>query len=261
MIYLKKQQEIQKMRIAGKLLAELFQELAKKVIPGISVLELDKFAETFIISKGMHPSCKGYGKPPYPFATCISLNDVVVHGVPRQDLFLKDGDLLKVDVVASYQGYCADMARTFVVGACVDETAIKLAQVAEGAFEAGKAVIKPGKFVHDISAAIQKYVESHGFYVVREFVGHGIGRSMHEEPMVPNFVSDQPVVRIMPGMTLAIEPMILASRSEVVIDDDGWTARAKNGVLSAHYEDTIVVTNDGCMVLTSENVLEGLDDN
>jgi len=250
MIYLKNKQEMQKMLIAGKLLAGLFRELEGKIVPGVSLIELDTFAENFIRSKGMIPSCKGYGKPPYPFATCMSLNDVVVHGIPGEKI-LQDGDFLKIDIVASYQGYCADMARGFFVGA-VSDSVKNLNRVAKESFLAALSVIRPGNFVHEISAAVQRCVESQGFYVVREFVGHGIGKSMHEEPSIPNYVTESSAVKLVAGMTLAIEPMILAKPDKVVIDKDGWTARSKTGVLAAHYEDTVLVTNNGCLVLTSE---------
>jgi methionyl aminopeptidase len=250
MIYLKNEHEIKKMKIAGKYLAELFSSFAEKIFPGVSLIELDRFAEEFILSKGMRPMCKGYGRPPFPTSTCMSINDVVVHGVPKIGMFLKDGDLLKIDIVVSFEGYCADMARGFLVGNA-SALAIRLNKVAEDSFLAALSVVKPGNFIHDISMAVQTFVEKEGFYVVREFVGHGIGKSMHEDPQVPNFLTLAPAVKLVAGMTLAIEPMILASKDKVVIDKDGWTARSKSGVWASHYEDTILVTNDGCLVLTS----------
>jgi methionyl aminopeptidase len=248
MIYLKNKAEIEKMKVAGKFLAELFQQLPSKIFSGLSTKELDTFIETFILSKGMVPVCKGYYG--YPAASCISVNDVVVHGVPNAAMILQDGDLVKVDVVASFQGYCADMARGFVVGSAGPFVS-RLNKIAEDSFLAGLAMIRPGNFVHDISAAVQNFVEKKGAFVVREFVGHGIGKAMHEDPQVPNFVTKGPQVKLVAGMVLALEPMVLESSDRVVVGADGWTARSRSGVLASHYEDTVLVTNNGCLVLTS----------
>lgn len=252
MIYLKSEQEIAKMKIAGKNLAELFEEIAKMIEPGLDIFKLDKFVETFIISKGMVPECKGYAGS-YPASCCVSINDVVVHGIPKSGVTLQEGDVVSIDIVCSYQGYCADAARTFIVGEG-SEAAQRLRRVTEDSFYAALRMVRPGNYVHDISAAVQDYVEKHGFFVVREFVGHGIGRSMHEDPQIPNFVSGRvrkkDRIKLVKGMTLAIEPMVLEQPDSVIIDPDRWTARSSTKQLAAHYEDTVLVTEDGCMVLT-----------
>ncbi len=240
------------MREAGHLLALMFEQLKNLIEVGGNAKNVDRFIESFILLKGMVPRCKGYEglKGPFPAASCISVNDVVVHGIPEDEVVFKDGDIVKVDVVASLKGLCVDMARSFLVGN-VSQLALDLERVARESFYAALVVVRPGNFVSDISSAVQSYVEKNGFYVVREFVGHGIGRSMHEDPQIPNFMCVSAQVKLVPGMTLAIEPMILAARDKVVIEKDGWTARSSKGFLAAHYEDTVVVTADGCEVLTS----------
>ena len=248
MIYLKKEAEVKKIKTAGKALAELFALLTSKVVAGITTRELDIFIESYILAQGMLPACKGYHG--YPAASCISINDVVVHGVPSSDIVIKDGDLVKIDVVVCYRGYCADMARGFLVGAVRPEIR-KLNEIAEDSFLAGLAMVKPGNFIEHISSAIQRLIELRDAYVVREFVGHGIGRQMHEDPQIPNFVTRGPQIRLLPGMVLAIEPMVLQKPDRVVVDGDKWTARSSTGVWAAHYEDTVVVTDSGCQILTS----------
>ncbi len=246
-IQLKNRLAIDKMRTAGKRLATILKEIEPLVVAGISTWELDAEIEGRMRALALKPVCKGYGS--YRHATCISVNNVVVHGIPSKDTILKSGDFVKIDVVGSFENYCADMARPFFVGA-VDERVQRLATVAQSALNKAIALIKPGIFLSDISACIQKEVEQAGFGVVRYFSGHGIGKSLHEAPDVPNYgeAGEGPVLR--EGMTLAIEPMITEGSYEIVIMPDGWTAKTKDGGLAAHVEDTIVVTRDGVEILT-----------
>lgn len=254
MIILKTMQDVVVMKHGGKLLANLFHDIEKIIVAGNNAKDVDNAIEAFIVSHGMKPECKGYGRKnnQFPAASCISINDVVVHGIPRCDMLFRDGDIVKVDVVASLDGLCVDMARSFVVGngsAMVN----LLKNVAFDAFLAALSVAVPGNFVSDISGAVQRCVERQGLFVVREFVGHGIGRLMHEDPQVPNFICNAPQVQLVSGMTLAIEPMVLEAKDRVLISDDGWTARSTKGYLSSHYEDTILITDVGCEVLTCTN--------
>ena len=246
-IQLKNKLSIDKMRTAGKRLATILKEIEPLVVAGISTWELDAEIEGRMRAFALKPVCKGYGS--YKHATCISVNNVVVHGIPSKDTILKSGDFVKIDVVGSFENYCADMARPFFVGA-VDERVERLAIVAQNALNKAIALIKPGIFLSDISACIQKEVEQAGFGVVRYFSGHGIGKSLHEAPDIPNYgkAGEGPVLR--EGMTLAIEPMITEGSYEIVIMPDGWTAKTKDGGLAAHVEDTIVVTRDGVEILT-----------
>ena len=196
---------------------------------------------------GLVPVCKGYGG--YQHATCISLNDTVIHGVPSQKIVLKSGDFVKIDVVGSYKGYCADMTRYFFVDQ-VSELVKRLAAVAQRALDAAIDEIAPGKRVSDISARVQREVEAHGFGVVRTFAGHGIGKKIHEDPEVPNFAEpgQGPILR--EGMTLAIEPMITEKDYAVKVMEDGWTVKTVDGGLAAHVEDTVAVVSGGAEVLT-----------
>jgi methionyl aminopeptidase len=246
-IQLKNKVAIDKMRTAGKKLAQILLTVESEIKEGISTHELDFLIEKLMREQGLKPVCKGYGT--YRHATCISVNDVVVHGVPTKDTILKSGDFVKIDVVGSFESYCADMARYFFVGD-VSERVLKLASVAQSALDKAIRLIKPGVFLSDISACIQNEVEAAGFGVVRYFSGHGIGKSLHEAPDVPNYgkPGTGPVLR--EGMTLAIEPMITEGSYEIVIMSDGWTAKTQDGGLAAHVEDTIVVTRDGVEILT-----------
>lgn len=251
MIYIKKHNEIAIMRKAGELLNQIFKTVPSILKEGLSSKEIDSFFEQEMIKRGLFPVTKGYKG--YKFATCISINSDVVHGVPSQKKILQKGDLVKIDAVAALDGWCVDMARGYFVEEAKNEKDLKLQKVAEEAFQEALKVAKPGNFVYDISRTVQDFVEKQGFYVVREFAGHGIGKNLHEEPEVPNFLSafSRPV-KLVPGMTLAIEPMVLASPDRVLIDkNDGWTAFSSKGVLAGHYEDTIVITEFGNEVLTN----------
>ncbi|NDL68134.1 type I methionyl aminopeptidase [Anaerotalea alkaliphila] len=245
-ITIKSEQEIEIMRQAGKIVARTHSLLAGILKPGMTTLELDKAAEEYIRSQNAKASFKGYSG--YPASICVSINDEVVHGIPglRQ---IQEGDLVSIDIGAYFNGYHSDAARSYVVGQG-DSEAVELVRVAEESFFAGIRAIKPGAHLHEISHAIQKYVESHGFSVVRDLVGHGIGRSLHEEPQIPNYKPIGRGPKLQSGMVLAIEPMVNAGKYEVRILDDDWTVVTLDGTLSAHYENTVLVTEDGCELLT-----------
>lgn len=251
MISIKSKQEIEKMREAGRIIALAHSEVEKALCVGITTKEINEIVENVFKSNGANPSCKGYpkGDPnPFPAASCISINDEVIHGIPSNRK-VEDGDLICIDLVCDKNGYFADATRCYVVGNG-SETAHKLVKVAKESFFEGIKKAVPGNRISDISSAIQQYVESNGFSVVREFEGHGIGRNMHEEPGVPNFGKPGRGQRLEKGMTLAVEPMINAGDYEIDILEDGWTVVTSDGSLSAHYENTIVITDKGAEILT-----------
>ncbi len=255
MIIIKNKQAIEKMRIAGQHLASVMADAAKLITMGQSTLAINDAIEKHMRALNLKPECIGYAG--YKHATCISVNDAVVHGVPCTELVLQDGDLVKIDIVGSYKGYCADMARSFFVGEPT-ANARRLVDVAQAALDGAIERIRPGVRVGDISAYIQQVVEKAGFGVVRRFAGHGIGKSIHEEPEVPNFgkPGNGPVLR--EGMTICIEPMITENGVEVDIASDGWTAKTRDGGLAGHVEDTILVTSDGASILTRPTHIAGL---
>ena len=246
MIVLKRPDEIEKMRAAGRLVGQLLEEIGRRVRPGVTTRELDRFAEEFIRRHGGVPSFKGYRG--YPASICTSVNEQVVHGIPA-DRRLREGDILSVDVGVVLDGYHGDAARTFPVGE-VDERARHLLEVTERALWAGIEQARAGNHLSDIGHAIQRVVEAAGLSVVREFVGHGIGRAMHEDPQVPNYGLPGRGPRLRPGMTLAIEPMVNEGASDVTILEDQWTAVTVDGSRSAHFEHTVAITEDGPVVLT-----------
>ena len=247
MIIIKNKRAIEKMRTAGHLLSQILDNLRPLIKEGISTLKIDAFVEDEILRSGLAPECKGYAG--YKYSTCISLNDGIVHGLPSNKIVLKSGDFVKVDVVASYKGYCADMTRFYFVGS-VSSDVKKIAEVAQTALDAGIAMALEGNYLSDISATIQAVVEKEGFGIVRDFAGHGIGRDLHEDPEIPNYgkPGEGPILRS--GMTLAIEPMITAGSFNVKIMDDGWTAKTVDGSIAAHVEDTVLVTTGTPEVLT-----------
>jgi methionyl aminopeptidase len=247
MITIKNKISLQKMATAGKFLSQIFDEMKEVIKPGISTLELDIWIEEKLKLQGLISQAKGYMG--YKHSSCISINDEVVHGVPCKDKFLKDSDLVKVDICVSWKGYCADMARCFFVGDSSDE-AKKLVEVAERALSKGISKAVSGARLTDISAAIQEEVEKFGFGIVRDFAGHGIGKKMHEAPEILNFgkPGHGPILR--PGMTFAIEPMITLGDYKVFITDDGWTVKTRDKSLAAHVEDTIEVTDGQPKILT-----------
>ncbi len=247
MIIIKTENEIELMREGGKILGKLLKELIDLAKPGVSTLELDRFAYEFILSSGAKPSFLNYNG--FPASLCISLNEVLIHGIPKENIIIKEGDKVSIDAGVYYKGYHTDAARTFTVGK-VDKIITKLIDVTEKSFFEGINYAKPGNRLSDISAAIEKTVVSAGFFVVREYVGHGIGRNLHEEPSIPNYgkPGNGPVLK--KGMALAIEPMVLQKSARVTTRSDGWTVAATNGLTTAHYENTIVITENGPQILT-----------
>ena len=247
MIIIKNSEQIALMKKAGKITAEALL-LAKDLIrPGISTKEIDKKMHDFIIKSGATPSFLGYGG--FPGSACISINNEVIHGIPSDRVILNDGDIVKIDVGACYRGYNGDSARTFAVGKVSDE-ALKLISVTEGSFYEAMKYAKAGNRVGDIGSAIENFVISHGFSVVKTYVGHGVGAELHEEPSVPNYGRAGRGVRLYSGMTLAIEPMVNAGCEDVRVLKDGWTVTTADGKLSAHYENSICITDSDPILLT-----------
>ncbi len=246
MIVLKSPDEIKRMAESCRIVAEVLDGIKKYISSGIATIELDEFAESFIVKRGAKPAFKGYNG--YPASVCTSVNEQVVHGIPSKAR-LKDGDIISLDIGVYYRGFYGDAAITLPVGK-INGNAEKLLLATEKALYLGieKAVI--GNRLSDVSAAIQDYAESEGFSVVRELVGHGIGRQLHEEPQVPNFGKPGQGPEIKEGMTLAIEPMVNAGGWEVILLNDGWTTITKDRRLSAHFEHTIAVTKDKNIILT-----------
>jgi methionyl aminopeptidase len=218
---------------------------------GVSTAELDALAEELTLAKGARPAFKGYGVGGrvFPASICISINDEVVHGIPSERRVLRDGDIVGLDFGVCYQGYYGDAAMTVPVGR-VSAEAEQLMAVTRAALAAGIDAVRPGSHVGDISAAIQDTAERAGYSLVREFVGHGIGRSLHEDPQVPNYRTGARGVRLQEGLVLAIEPMVNAGRPEVYVKDDGWTAVTRDGRLSAHFEHSVAVTQNGPYILS-----------
>ncbi len=246
MIKIKSLHEIEKMRAAGRIVAEVFEIIKPHIIPGITTRELDKIAAEHIKKAGA--KCSFYNYSGYPGHVCISVNDEVIHGIPGKRK-LCDGDIVSIDVGACIDGYHGDAARTFAVGKISPE-ANKLIEITEKSFFAGIEYAIPGNRLGDISANVQKVVEENGFSVVRSFVGHGIGSMLHEEPEVPNFGTEGRGPRLIPGMTIAVEPMVNAGTYKVNTLSDDWTVVTADGKLSAHYENTILITNNGAEILT-----------
>lgn len=251
-IYIKNEQELEIMRKAGMILAEIMRELEKEIKPGIDTMQLDKLAEELVFAHGAVAAFKGYGggKNPYPATICASINDEVVHGIPNESRILNDGDILKIDIGIKIDGFFADMARTFAIGAISNE-AKNLIEVTEKSFWKGVKKLKAGANLSEYSKAVQKSVEENGFSVVKNLVGHGIGRNLHEDPQVLNYFETgfrDVVLKV--GMTLALEPMVNAGDFRTVMAKDGWVFSTADGKLSAHYENTIAITKDGVEVLT-----------
>ncbi len=246
-VIIKSEREIELMREAGNILAIVHEELEKYIKPGISTLDIDKKADEIIRSYGCIPSFLNYNG--FPASICVSINEQVVHGIPNKNTFLRDGDIVSLDAGVIYKGYQSDAARTWAVGE-VSEEASKLIEVTKQSFYEGIKYAKSGNHLYDISAAIQDYVEASGFSVVRDLVGHGIGKDMHEEPQIPNFRQKRRGIRLEPGMTLAIEPMVNSGRYDVLWEDDDWTVVTEDGSLAAHYENTILITEDEAEVLS-----------
>jgi len=245
MIILKSPPEIERIKRAGEIVKNAFEEIEELIRPGITTGYLNHVAHSRIIKEGGRPAFLGYRG--FPKSICVSINEEVIHGIPGKRV-LKNGDLLKIDIGVFYKGYCADRARTYCIG---DTTPLchKLKDVAEGAFKMGISHCKKGGFINDISRAIQNYVEGFGFSVVRDFGGHGIGKELHEEPEVLNYVSDDNI-EIKEGMVFCIEPMVNEGKSDVFILPNRWTVVTKDRKLSSHFEETIAITSNGPLVLT-----------
>ena len=247
MIVLKTSRELAIMKQACMISAGALQTVANAVEPGVSTAELDRLAEKYIRSKGAVPNFKNYQG--YPATACISINNEVIHGIPSEKCLLKNGDIVSVDLGAMFEGYHGDNAATFAVGD-VSPLAKRLMDVTKESLYMGIKAARPGGRIGDISNAVQSYVEANGFSVVRQFVGHGVGTKLHEEPEVPNFGKAGHGIRLMPGMTLAIEPMVNAGDYQVKVLKDGWTTVTADGTLSAHFEHTVVITEDGPKIMT-----------
>lgn len=238
-VSIKSEREIELMREAGRILAHVHEELAKMIKPGISTLDIDRAGERMIRSFGCTPSFKNYNG--YPASICVSVNDEVVHGIPNKHRILREGDIVSLDAGVIYNGYHSDAARTHAVGRITPE-AQQLIQVTRECFFEGIKYARAGNHLNDISSAIQAYAEHFGYGVVRDLVGHGVGKALHEDPEVPNFAQKRKGIRLCPGMTLAVEPMINMGRADVVWLNDDWTVVTDDGSLSAHYENTILIT-------------------
>ena len=248
MIIIKTEDEIKKMQVAGTVLSDVHHKLRDFIKPGVKTIEIDRFVENYLKERGAYPEQKGYEG--YPYSVCASVNDEICHGFPTE-YELKDGDIITVDMVVNVDGWLADSAWSYEVGN-VSPEAKKLLQVTREAMYKGieKAVI--GNRLGDIGAAVQKHAEDNGYSVVREFVGHGIGQEMHEDPQVLHYGKPGRGLRIQEGMVFTIEPMINMGKKELTIDDNGWTARTKDGSLSAQYEHQIAITKDGPIIITDQ---------
>lgn len=247
MITIKNKEQISKMRDAGKIVAEVLALLEEHVEPGISTWELDEIAENYIRKAGAVPTFKGYGG--FPASICASLNEEVVHGIPNRNRILTEGDIISVDVGATFRGYVGDAARTFPVGKISDENA-RLIEVTKQSFFEGFAKAKRGNRLGDISHAVQRYVERHGYSVIRDLVGHGVGENMHEDPCVPNYGKKGRGIRLAEGLTIAVEPMVAAGHYALVQLADNWTYVTKDGSMTAHYENTFAITDEEPEILT-----------
>ena len=246
MIIIKSPREIEQLKRSNAIVAEVFNKLKGMISPGVTTKELDQVAEEYILSKGGRPAFKGYRG--FPGTLCISINEEVVHGIPGQRR-LKEGDIVSLDVGVNFLGYYGDAAITFPVGE-VDPEAKRLLEVTEKALTIGIEKAKIGNRLFDISYAIQRWVESHGFSVVRDFVGHGIGKDLHEEPQIPNFGAPHQGPRLEKGMVFALEPMVNEGTYEVRVLSDGWTVVTADGKRSAHFEHTLAINDDGPEILS-----------
>ena len=255
MIDIKSKREIELMREACKLTALTHQKIAEAIRPGVSTWELDQIAEKVIKENGGIPAEKGYpsyekGVPNFPGSICASVNDEVIHGIPSKKVILRDGDVISIDLVVYKDGFNGDAARTYIVGNSKSKEDERLVEVTKQAFFEGIKFAKKGNRIGDISHAIGEYVEKNGFSVLKEFQGHGIGRSMHEDPGIPNYGKPGKGPKLEPGMTLAIEPMVIAGNPDIWELEDGWTIASRDGTNTAHYENTILITENEPEVLT-----------
>lgn len=247
MIVLKTSRELLAMRAAGRISARALKIAGEAVEPGVSTWEIDRIARRYIEGQGAKPTFLGYGG--FPASACISVNNVVIHGIPSKSNIIKQGDIVSIDIGATFDGYVGDNAFTFPCGDVSAEAQALMDATREGLFEGIKAA-KAGARIGDIGNAVQRYTEARGYSVVRDYVGHGVGAKMHEDPSVPNYGTPGRGVRLLPGMTIAIEPMINQGVKEVITLKDGWTTITADGKLSAHFEHSIAITSDGPVILT-----------
>lgn len=247
MIVLKSDHEIDLMKKAGNITAKAHDAVKRYIKPGMSTSDLDKLVEDVILTNDATPAFKGYMG--FPKSICSSINDEVVHGIPDKKTIINDGDIVSVDIGAFYDGYVGDQAKTYMVGN-VSDTAKKLVEVTRQSFFEGLKCVKEGYRISDISREIQNYAESHGFSLVRDYTGHGVGQEMHEDPAVPNYVGPRKGPRLLKGMTIAIEPMVNEGAYDVHVLDNGWTVVTDDGKLSAHYEHSVAVTDGEPIILT-----------
>lgn len=253
MVTIKNPKEIKALREGGKILASIMEKIKAEIAPGKNTDALDKLAEKLVFANGGAPAFKGYGGDagkPFPATICASINSEVVHGIPAKEKILRYGDIIKIDIGIKYKNLFTDMARTFPVGN-ISQEAQKLVEVTEQSFWEGAGKMKAGNFLSDYSRTVQEYAEGQGFSVVRNLVGHGIGKELHEDPHIPNYYNRKyQDLRLAAGMVLALEPMINEGKFETILEKDGWTFKTKDGKLNAHYENTVLVTDKGVEVLT-----------
>lgn len=252
MVTIKSKSEIEKMKVAGKVTYGALCAVRDAIRPGVTTLDLDRVAEKYIQSQGCGCSFKGYGG--FPGTICASVNDEIIHGIPGPRV-LEEGDIISVDVGANYQGYHGDACRTFPVGK-ISEEAQRLIDVTRESFFQALAYAKEGYRISDLSCAVQEYVESMGYSVLRNYCGHGIGAQMHEDPEIPNYVGGSRGIRIRPGMCLAVEPMVCQGKKDYYVADNDWTVATRDGKLAAHYENSILVTNGEPFLLTMPDGVE-----
>lgn len=247
MVIVKSPREIALMKEAGRVVGLVFKTLQEKIHPGMSTLDIDEIVEKTMLDNDCTPAEKGYYG--YPASACVSVNDTLIHGIPSKNIIIKEGDIVSVDIVANYHGYMADACRTYKVGT-VSERAERLVRITKEAFFEALKYVKVDGYIGDISHAVQEYVEKHGYNVTRDYTGHGIGSHMHEDPSIPNFGKAGTGTRIVPNIALCIEPMVLEGRKDTRVLSDGWTVKAKDGKLTAHYENTVIVTESGYEIIT-----------
>lgn len=253
MVPIKTKEEIEIIKEGAKKLASIMNVLEKNVFSGVDTLSLDKIAESMIVDLGGESSFRGYGSEsgnPFPSTICASINDEIVHGIPSKNTILNEGDIFKVDIGMKFGGFHTDMARTFAVGK-ISPKRKNIIEVAKKSFYEGVGVMKNGKRLSDYSRAVQEYVEKNNFSVVRDLVGHGVGRKLHEEPQIPNYFSNRfRDLQLKSGMVFALEPMINYGGYDIIIGEDGWVFKTEDGSDSAHWENTVLITNEGVDVLT-----------
>lgn len=247
MIVIKNSSEIELMSKSGQILAEVLLLLEESVKPGVSTAKLNEIAEDYIKGHDAYPTFKGYAG--FPAAICTSVNEELLHGIPSKNKILREGDIISIDAGVNYKGLNTDAARTFAVGE-VSNDAKEIMKITEESFFRGLPHAKVGNRLYDISARIQQHIERNGFCVVTDYVGHGVGRELHEDPSIPNYGRPGTGIRLRQGMTLAVEPMVTAKSPDVRVLDDHWTVVARDGLYSAHYENTILITEEGPRVLT-----------